>query len=170
MAFQIDSTSGKGNFTVRKEGKEVITVDYQGWFSSKASATLNGSSLEIRPRNIWQSNFDILIDGVDHGDIIFNWKGNVIIRKANVRTESEDEFMLRSKGFWKQHFELLDHSDRVYLRMFPKFNWKTFTYSYAVEQGDHDLSDEQITEMLIYCGFGANLYMAMTAGAAAGAG
>jgi len=47
----------------------------------------------------------------------------------------------------------------------PSINWRKLSYNYEIES----ISEEkQLTELLIYCGFGANLYMTMTMAAAAG--
>ena len=63
-----------------KDDIERFELKYSDWFSSDAATQFNGQTIEIRPKNIWNSKFDIFKDNQDCGDIIFNWRGHVIIR------------------------------------------------------------------------------------------
>ena len=51
--------------------------------------------------------------------------------------------------------------------MKPNFSWKKASYDYEIELANHASYQEEtkaITELLIYAGFGANLYMSMMMG------
>ena len=156
----IKSTSSVGNFEIENhEGINILELSYTNWFSSKATTILDSTNIEIKPKNIWASKFDILKNGIDKGDITFNWKGNIIIRLENDENQ-ENEYLLRVTGFWNSGFELIDKNDIKILSMKPNFNWKKISYNYEVEHTSNT-DEHTLTELLIYCGFGANLYMTM---------
>ena len=66
--MKIKSTDSKGSFVIKNEMMDLLTVHYEKWFSSQAKTNLNGIELIIKPRNIWQSKFDILKNEIDKGD------------------------------------------------------------------------------------------------------
>lgn len=166
--MKLTSSSGKGDFTLVKENQKIFELKYTNWFSSKARTALGEEMIEIRPQNIWCSKFDIFKQDLDQGDIIFNWKGNIIIRLMQ-EEGVEKSYLLRAKGFWNQSFELTDEADHVILLFAPSMNWKKLNYNYDVQQISEEYDEQRIHELLIYCGFGANLYMTMMATGVAGA-
>ena len=165
--MKIVSSSGTGNFIIKKESQAVLELKYQNWFSSKASTSFGGQSIEIRPKNIWCSKFDIFRSNQDKGDIIFNWKGHIIIRIIDDDAK-ENSYLLKAKGFWKQHFELTNEKGDLVFVLKPSMNWKKLSYNYEVEKISDEYGEKMLTELLVYCGFGANLYMTMAAAAATG--
>lgn len=166
--MKLTSSSGKGDFVLVKEGQNIFELKYTNWFASKARAEWGEESIEIRPKNVWCSKFDIFKNDLDQGDIIFNWKGNIIIRLMQ-EDGIEKSYLLKAKGFWNQTFELTDEADNVMLLLAPSMNWKKLNYNYDVQQISAACEEERIHELLIYCGFGANLYMTMMATGVAGA-
>jgi len=137
-----------------------LELKYQNWFSSKAYSKFEGNEIEIKPKNIWCSKFDIFKNKHDKGDIIFNWKGNIIIRIINDE-DKEYSYLLKSKGFWKQRFELINEKEDLIFILQPSINWRKLSYNYEIESISNELGGKPLTELLIYCGFGANLYMIM---------
>ncbi|WP_019990509.1 hypothetical protein [Rudanella lutea] len=167
MNFQLTSNSGRGNFTITdQEGKALSTIAYESWFSSTASATVDGREVVIKSRNIWSSNFDVFVDGVDRGDITFNWKGHIII-KLTGETGATQTVRLRMKGFWNYHFVLENEQETILMELRPTFKWQKMNYNYDVHFAQDTVSSFDRALLLIICGYGANLYMTMMAGAAA---
>ena len=157
--MQIESTSASGNFEIKSNGKKLLKLTYSNWFASNALTSFDSNNIEIKPKNIWQSKFDIIKDGIDKGDISFNWKGNVIIKLEN-ENKVQNQYLLKAIGFWKLGFELIDEKENKILSLKPNFNWKKVNYNYEVELNNQEDCKESI-ELLIYSGFGANLYMTM---------
>lgn len=158
--MKVKSTSGKGNFVIEKNDIEIVEVHYENWFSSVAKTTFEGQNIEIRPKNIWFSKFDIYKNGQDIGDIIFNWKGDMVLRLLNDANQ-EENFLLNAKGFWNSYFELKDEEEKVLYILRPSINWRKFSFDYDVENISTSLESKQTTEILIYSVFSANLYMTM---------
>lgn len=157
--MQIKSTSGTGNFEIKNENDErVLELIYSNWFASNAKTSYKSNNIEIKPKNFWASKFDILKNELDIGDLTFNWKGDVVIQLTNSE-QTENNYLLRAKGFWKMAFELLDGNEVKILSLRPNFNWKKVGYDYEIELANNVENQEEIMELLIFSGFGANLYM-----------
>ncbi len=162
--MEIKSTSATGNFEINDDsGERLLELTYSNWFSSKAQTSFESDDIQIRPGNFWLSQFDILKNGIEQGDIVFNWKGNVIIT-LKIDEKSENRYLLRAIGSWKMGFELLDEEERKILSLKQSFNWKKISYNYEVVLADNQKVNHEIVELLIYSGFGANLYMTMAMG------
>ena len=73
---------------------------------------------------------------------------------------------LKSVGFWMYKFELTDEENGLILVIRPKMNWRSLSYDYEIEIFDHYMTDNQLIELLTYCGFGTKLYMLRMAGSA----
>ncbi len=157
--MQVKSTSGRGDYEIIDDkGNNILTVKYKNWFSSTASTLLGKTKIEIKSKNIWGSKFDILKDGVDCGDIIFNWKGHIIIR-LEFSHQKEKSWIMRTKGFWSQKFHLYDEDEKEILILNPDFNWSKVNYNYIIEGLDEEFPKELLAELLIYACYGANLYI-----------
>ena len=159
MSILLESTDSRGSFRLLRDGAEQFQLQYQNWFSSKAETDFNDQQIMMKSKNIWMSKFDIFKDGVDVGDIIFNWMGHVIIRLTRADGSGEDEFLLKHRGVLSSQYELRTETDKHLLTLKAGFNWKKFKYNYDVIRQDHDYPDVVLNELLIYCGFAANLHM-----------
>lgn len=162
--MEIVSTKNKG-FIIRDEAADLIDVRYKNYFSSTATTVFEGTDIEIKPKNMWNSKFDIIKNNVDCGDIHFNWKSQIIIQFYD-ETMLESKWLVSPKGFASKWFEVTGEGNELYLKISAKLNWKRMKYSYSVEQESTNMSDHDLLELLIYCAYGINLYMIRTAGAA----
>ncbi|SDM81244.1 hypothetical protein [Siphonobacter aquaeclarae] len=145
-------------FEVYRENETapVTTFQYNGWFSSDGRAETGNNTVEIKAKNVWASKFDVFIDGIDKGDILFNWKGEIIIRLDTDGVEKS--YRLKSRGLWNMHFELEDEQEQRLLLLQPAFKWDRLNYEYQV-------SGEQEPSILLILTsiYGINLYMTMMA-------
>ncbi|QHT66922.1 hypothetical protein GXP67_09770 [Rhodocytophaga rosea] len=162
--MQIKSTSAGGNFEIKSNhGETLVEVLYANWLSRKAQTWLNSIPIQIKPKNFWQSKFEILKNGISKGHMAIDWKGDVMIRLKTVNN-SENRYLLKATGSLKTGFELLDEKERKILSLKQGINWKKLGYNYAIELADNQKVDQEIVELLIYSGFGANLYITMMMG------
>lgn len=137
-----------------EESTPVTTFQYNGWFSSEGRAEIGSNHIEIKAKNVWGSKFDVFIDGMDHGDILFNWKGEIIIRLDTDGVEKS--YRLKSKGFWNTHFELEDEQEALLMMLQPAFKWDRLNYEYQIK------SEQEPSVLLILTAiYGINLYMTM---------
>ncbi len=158
--YQIKSiTSGFEIFD--EKGTLLTTFQYESLFSNNGKAELPARRLAIKPKNIWASKFDIFMNGVDKGDVVFNWKGQIIIR---IDYDGREKiFLLKGRGLMNHHFILEDEMGIVTMAFMPRFNWSSFRYEYQVEV---EPNQESPLELLISCQFAINLYMTMSTAAA----
>ncbi|NNE13656.1 MAG: aminotransferase [Saprospiraceae bacterium] len=157
--MKIESTSGKGNFRLIKNSQEVCELIYNNWFSDKAKTVLNGNNIEIKPKNIWTSKVDIYRNDKNIGDITFSLKGYMIIRLQNSKG-TELNFVMKNKAKWKLKFEIYNESDILQFALKSVNDWTKLNYDYDIEIANYD-SEFQLEELLIYCGYAANLYLAI---------
>jgi len=157
--MKIISSSGKGNFKLIKKDEEVCELVYKNWFSEKAKTSLNGNKIEIKPKNIWTSKVDIFKNESQIGDITFNLKGHMVIRLTKP-DGNEFNYLLKNKGKWKLRFEVFNESEIHQFSLKSVNIWTKLNYDYDVEMADYN-SEFEIEELLIYCGYAANLYLAI---------
>ncbi|AYN69574.1 aminotransferase [Euzebyella marina] len=157
--MKIISSSSKGNYKVTDAQKEVCEVTYQNWFSSKATTVFKGHTIELSPKNIWTSKVIITKDGAIIGDITFNLKAEIVICIRD-KTQKEHFYILRNKGVFHLKFELFNQDDKRLLTMVSSNKWLKTSYDYSIESVRPNFNIE-LAELLIYCGYSANLYLTM---------
>lgn len=157
--MKIVSTSGKGNFKLIKNDEEICELVYKNWFSEKAKTTLNDNNIEIKPKNIWTSRVDILKNEIKIGDITFNLKGHIVIKliKSN---DKEFNYLLKANSQRKLSFDILNESNVIQFSLNSKNTWTKLNYDYDIEIKDYD-SEFELEEIIIYCGYAANLYLSI---------
>ena len=155
--FSIRSTSVKGNFELVQEDKTLLyVVEYKNWYSGEATSNFDGNSYVIRSANFWQSQFEVLRNDVFIGKFSFNWKGEIIITYRNTNG-IENEMLFQYKGIWKLRFILSDRSGNELLAMAS--SWSNLKYHYDVSVADGLFPENEMKELLMICGYSANLYM-----------
>ncbi len=162
LQMKIISTSGKRDFVLEKDNQRIFDVNYQNWFSNKAKSKLYGDDIEIKPRNIWASRFDIVKNKQNSGAITINWMGNTSIRTASEECK-ENTFSFKVKGIFERRFELSDADNKLILVIKPSMAWKKLNYNYDIEIKSAKYQEKLISGLLIYCGYCANHYMTMLA-------
>ncbi|AYA35812.1 hypothetical protein D3Y59_01375 [Hymenobacter oligotrophus] len=159
--YYLISVPGKGDFGLH-HGKQLLTAfTYDDWFSSRGRATLaDGQTLEIRPRNMWWSHFDVVRNDVVVGDITFNWKGQVIVTLQTASGEQQG-FKLKSQGIRGTRFVLENEAQEQVLTLDLAFKWNKLNYEYHVQLAP-GFPFSETTELLLFaCGYATNLYMTM---------
>lgn len=155
--MKINTIDSKGSFVIKNETTDLLTVLYEKWFSSRAKTNLNETELIIKPKNIWHSKFDILKNGIDKGDIVFTWKGDIVITLED-QIGNHKEWLIKTKGFWDYRFEVFNSSEKMILMLKPELNWKNFKYNYGIKVLEKNLTENEILELILYSSFGVNLY------------
>jgi len=160
--MKIISSSGKGNFKLIDNDEEICELVYDNWFSGKAKTNLNGNDISIEPKNIWTSKVEIYRDKSKIGDITFNLKGYMVI---SLKLNGEEfNYVLKNKGKLKLTFEVFNEAGMKQFSLDSVNNWTKLNYDYTIEIADYT-SEFKIEELLIYCGYAANLYLAIISAA-----
>lgn len=155
--FIIRSTSMKGNFELLNEDSNLLYVaTYKNMFSGEATSSFDKSTYMIRSPHFWQSQFDVLKNDRMIGKFSFNWKGEIIINYTNP-AGTEMEMRFQYKSLWKVRFVLTDREGKELLAMVS--SWLGLKYHYDVSVTDGIFSDTEIKELLMICGYSANLFM-----------
>lgn len=157
--MKIISSSGKGNFKLFENDEVICELKYKNWFSGKAETKISNSKIEIKPKNVWTSKVDIYKNEKSIGDITFNLKGYMVIRLENANG-IEFNYVLKNKAKWKLRFEVFNESKIHQFSLNSVNDWTKLNYDYDVEMAEYNLEFD-IEELLIYCGYAANLYLAI---------
>ena len=166
--YYIRTLTRKGSFEVLdSEKRRWAFLDYQSWFSQRAGGEANGQELAILPQNIFHSKFDILLDGEDVGDLIFNWKSQMVIRLLDYQ-QQERQYLLRVRGVFKQRFILEDDIKNPILELKPKFNWAKMRYDFKVYLQETQYLQSPVEPMMAVCAYAVNLYLKRKSSSAAG--
>lgn len=162
--MEIVPTPTHRGYIIRDQGKDILDVYYDGYFSSTASTELDDVHIEIKSKNIWNSKFDILKDNVDCGDIHFNWKGHCILRYYD-HTMMEKQLLIKPKGIMSRKYEVTGEKEGLLMTFVPKMNWKRMNYNFKIKQEAIEFSRIDLIEVLVYCGYGINLMIRRSNGA-----
>jgi hypothetical protein len=166
--MHIEAISGKGSFQIIKGAMTLLEIKSTNWFSTRVVTRFRGVNYEINPNNFWRTKFEILKNKTKKGDLHYNWKGHISLNLWDESLGREKHYVLKAKGFLKRYFNLLDEEENVVLVLRSKLNWRKFGYNYEIEDFHVFDVEEELPEMLIYCGFAANLYMSKKAQQSAG--
>jgi hypothetical protein len=153
------STSGRGNFKLLRAEEEVFELEYKNWYSGKAKTRYRDQTIEFRPKNIWATKIQILKNDKDIGELTFTGKGEVAI-KLTSPTGKKTQYSLKNRAKWKLKFDVVDEAGTVQLVLKASNNWFQINYNYEVDGGDYN-SEFDVEELLIYCGYAANFYLAI---------
>lgn len=150
-----------------KNGENLMELKYHKWSFTKGDFYIGDDYISLKPQNIWMRKLDILKNNVDVGDIIFNWKGQIIVQMEDLHYKRQ-EFLMKPKGFLSRHYEVFNSNEKLVFRIIPKFSWKGFIYYYNIEIDHFSYSKEELIffeELFMYLTFGLKLQMSQAAGA-----
>ncbi|EIJ39103.1 MULTISPECIES: hypothetical protein [Galbibacter] len=156
--MKIVSTSAKGNFNLIVQNNTITELKYSNWFSENATATLHSHTITLKPKNIWTSRINIFKNEEAIGDITFNLKGYIIIKLTN--NEEEINYILKNNSLWKLKFEVFNASNELQFSLKSENKWTKLNYDYEIEEINFD-QQTNFEELALYCGYAANLYLAI---------
>ncbi|MAZ26026.1 MAG: aminotransferase [Cytophagaceae bacterium] len=158
----IQSSSIKSDFKLLHDGHEVTRLNYTSWFTGKAEALLNGQKIWLAPKNIWASRARMYKDDRVIGDITSTLKGFMVIRLEQDGVEKN--YVLKNVGRLKLQLEVYNEQEVLQFSLATQRKWTKLNYDYTIEMGNFDAAVE-LDELLLYCGYAANLYLAVISAA-----
>lgn len=151
--YRIISEGGVGEFSILNAAGDHVTVfSYRGWFSSTGSASTERGRVTIKARDKWQTSFVIQRSRKNIGEIIFNWRGNIVITLTD-SNNSTCQFLLEDSGDSK--WVLKDQKGHQVLSMLMQSHWSKKNTEYQVKVKRKTLV--YMDELLIACGYATNL-------------
>jgi hypothetical protein len=136
--------------------KAIITeVVYKSMFSSKVHFNIGENEYEINPNNIWETKFDLLKNGVDIGDIVYNWKGEVVLKLKN-RIAMTKYFLLKNISILSTSFILKDYLTNELWTLKPVWNWKGLNTNFEITkmpgfaEEDNEVNQIELLIMALY--------------------
>jgi hypothetical protein len=161
MHYKVTTKSKFFKITPINSKTEICSVQYESIWNSNAKFTLTDDKYEIKASNAWQSKFDIFKNGIDIGDIDYNWKGEIIIRLKNYDSMTK-HFILKCTNIFTMVFSLKDFLTNKLWSIKPQWEWKSFNYSFYItrEEGfEEEENKVNETELLVAAIYASILYL-----------
>ncbi|OSS37859.1 hypothetical protein C723_3138 [Christiangramia flava JLT2011] len=83
----------------------------------------------------------------------------MIIRLENPNGK-EFNFVLKNRSKYRVKFEVYNESKTLQFSLNSVNNWSKLNYDYNIELADIN-SEFELNELLVYCGYATNLYLAI---------
>jgi hypothetical protein len=149
-----------------EDGTFLGTLEFQGWFESKASITTQfGEFYDLVTVGFWTSKVEVRIGGDLFAELKRNWMGQVIIDIMG--NDIEKDFIVKPKGFWRNRYVLQDRFENDIITLLPNYEWFGKTH-YSIEINPEFQSQANET-MILLAIYGAVSIKKQQQAAAAGA-
>lgn len=106
------------------------------------------------------TKYSIFKNGFEAGELKLKLNGDLIFKLKN-KEGVIDTFSMNQEGFWKPHFLFLNESEELIFKLRPYTNWKRVQYNYTTDSISQHYQRNQLHELLLLAGFGANRNMAL---------
>ncbi len=155
--MKIQLTSYKGDFEIKPNQFKTLNLQYPLWYSSYASTKYNKETIELSPKNIWGSKFEIIKNKKVFGEIKFHTLNSIKIRLKRKKA-NEEILLLKTKGIWPKTFLLENENKEVLLEFNPKVERKEIDFTIELRRNAL-LSNKKAVVLIIYSCFGLNLFI-----------
>lgn len=147
MVYTVRGNRNKGFTFTDDNGNTYGRVEYNNWFSRKATITLTTNDhYEIVPSGFWQTSFDIIKAEYKAGEIRMNWRGNMNIALLG------KNYLLKRTGFWQRSI-MIKMGDEELATVKQSYEWANMGYVYEIRLQNQKITPELFVVMLItiYC-------------------
>jgi len=119
--------------------------------SLKFKIKFNGHNYVLKRKRFWSANVDLLKDGMNVGEIIYEYE------KATIRLSGSDVFTLLSNLYNASILEIKNQNDKVVIQLKGNGSmiWKDIDYQVKVL--DQSINSGDIDEFMIYCAYALRL-------------
>ena len=129
---------------VMNEREEPVgSMDYPGWFPSKARITTKEHYVyELAPVGFWQTTIAIKKDGIPYAELKRHWFNSITISFENGKP-----YAFRRKGIFSGNYILVDDEQREMARIGTKYKWSTWRFEYEIDVHENNL-DKDVNAVL----------------------
>lgn len=160
MAVYEAKSNSTFSFEVSKENLLIGKLSYKSWFKFNAVIELvNNSSYQIEPKGFWGTTIELKDGEQLLLQFKMNWNGEIVIQTFFDGTEQD--YVFKHRGVFKESFLLSDKEGTELLVMKPHFKWNKMNYEYQIttsETFDAFPYNEILVMNALHC---ANYYMSM---------
>lgn len=154
--MQLITTSFNGDFELVHQQKTLVFLEHPSWFSRKASLRINYHTLNIAPKHLFSSSFDVIKNQMKYAEITMRWKGEIEI--TFLQTEASiAHYLLKPKGLLNRRYELYDGYGDLTLVLLPSTNWKKLRQDFDLDLHPELKIDQHTLELISFSGFGAHM-------------
>jgi hypothetical protein len=163
--MKLISTSFNGDFELIDQQKSLASLEHPSWFSRKASLRISYHTLDIVPKHLFSSSFDIMKNQTNYAVLTMRWKGQVEIKFLQ-KPDSSTFYTLKPKGLFNRRYELYDQNADVQFVLLPKTNWKKLRQDFQIDLHPELKVDLPLVELISLSGYSAHLIKKRNAAAA----
>ena len=135
-------------------------LSYKSWFKFDASITIaNKATYQIEPKGFWGTTIELKDNDKVLLKFSMNWNGEIGIQ--TYFTDTENGYIVKHRGIFKDSFILIDRDGAELLVMKPHLKWTSMNYSYQIQTADRFESFSTKDLLLLTSLHCANYYMTM---------
>ena len=155
MDYRIVKHFKKLEVILENEKTKVTELKDKGFFSYDVGFQLGGDFYQIKAKGIARSNFEVVKNNREIGDIEFHWNGKVTIRLKNIEGMTK-HFILTNKHF-EFKYELRDFLTNYLFSIRNKWYWSQFkmNYEFTKEEGfkeeDNYVNEIELVALAAFC-------------------
>ncbi|RPG30223.1 MAG: hypothetical protein CBB72_014035 [Muricauda sp. TMED12] len=149
--IKLSALSGKGDYALSSGGKEIGQLNYINWFMGTARIQMEGSTIELKPLQIFQNKIDLIRHGEKIGQLKFSSDLTVTIQLGD-----DHSYTVKNTGIFNPKFKVEDASKNCICTLRGKNNWRKLKHDFFIE----DLKEDQIdtAALLLYTAYAINIF------------
>lgn len=133
---------------------------YENLFFLKAQINLiHSDTYVITPAGFFKTSISVTHNGTPIATLVMNWRGQIVFTFQDGR-----EFVLKLNGLFNNKYIIENKEGEKLIQFDPKFNWRTFHYSYEISYDIAQDNRNPDTLLLLLGVYACNYFMAAMSG------
>lgn len=165
MIYIANSIDQKYFIIKNADEQEVASLQYDYWYSIKATIKTNDAGYTIKPKNILETAIYVMQNENIILEFKMNFKGDILLKDI----KHGHQYKIKSKGIVNYKLHLFDENDNQLAEITPDFVKKTFNFNYQIQTNDHFETlpnKDLLIPLLIHCSnYVIDIYILMLASA-----
>ncbi|MEQ5790783.1 hypothetical protein J4E06_06950 [Muricauda sp. NFXS6] len=131
--LKLSALSGKGDYALSGNGKELGQLNYTNWLMGKARIQVEGSTIELKPVHIFKNTIDLIKDGNNIGQLMFSADLTMTIELGHTDDPHHNTFTIKNTGVFNPKFILCDAAKNTLCTFRGKNNWRKFKHDFFID-------------------------------------
>jgi hypothetical protein len=149
--LKIDVINSSEYHLTNENGIFMGKITYENWLKTKASITTQyGEFYDLTTKGFWKTHVEVEIGGDLYATMRQNWRGQAVIDIAE--NDIERDYLVKSKGFWKSYYVLLNREEKEVLKLIPQSKWFNKTTLWIeIDPTYASIVNETLILLAVYC-------------------
>ncbi|MBK6754484.1 MAG: hypothetical protein IPH53_00550 [Flavobacteriales bacterium] len=141
------------------QGQDLGRLEYPKWFSMNADILLPEGVYQVRGEGTWGVSLGVRFNEVLLWKMKMAWNGDVLFQREG---HPDQSLLLKSKGFWRERYVIIDKSGEERAQLKPSMNWRSTQMKFDLEHSAEHPPEPMHILLAVYA---VNYLYAMSAGA-----